>query len=868
VTLAALYRAVTGLGIDTNTIELFPDDLPARQNHKSFIELFPDLENALLIVVDGRTSEATRGAQEQLLTALRSDSVHFEDAYEPSGGSFFERHALLYRNVDELDEFASNMARVQPVITALEQDASIGTLAALIQKGLRQTGSEGGDPELWSELLDRVSRASVEIYQEHPVAVSWEEMMVRGTAIETRTRRVIVAHPVLDFSDALPGRAPLAALGSIVAELALDASQGVRVRVTGNPALTYEETLGLVWDIGVSSLFCLLLVSGILGVALRSLPLVAGVVATLIVGLICTAGFAAVAVGNLNVISVAAGVLFLGLGVDFGIHLAMRYADLLRGGAEHVRAMEQAARSVGSSLVLCTITTAIGFFAFLPTDYRGVAELGLITGVGLVIILALTLTLFPALMSTAPLHVDPRRLQSSSLRFGSGPARLVEQHWRPILWLCLPAGVLCLFQLSELRFDPNIVAMRDPSTESVQTFNDLLADTSSASPWHANSVVSSLEEAAPVRQQMHTLGAVSHAITLVDYVPEEQEEKLEILDEVAMLMDVPRSARPRPTQATVGEQVETLRDLHGALTLASARGPHSALQASVLDLKQHLGEFLTRVERERDPAAALAQLERVLLSSLPEQIERLRLALAASEVTLESLPPRLSRRLWAPGGEARVQIFPSENLENPAALARFVDAVRSVDPQVTGVAVNLVQFADTTQAAFRQALATALLVIAGILWARWRRPGVVLLVLVPLSLAAVLTGAFMVWLDLPLSFFNVVVIPLILGAGVDSGIHLVEQSRAGPAGRTSVLGSTTARAVLFSALTTIMSFGTLGFSSHVGLAGLGRLLTLGMTLMVASNLIVLPALLAWRDHGMRRSTPSLAHQLGARGTRQ
>ena len=143
--------------------------------------------------------------------------------------------------------------------------------------------------------------------------------------------------------------------------------------------------------------------------------------------------------------------------------------------------------------------------------------------------------------------------------------------------------------------------------------------------------------------------------------------------------------------------------------------------------------------------------------------------------------------------------------------------------------------------------------IAAILWVLWRRVADLLLVLAPLFLAAVLTGAVMVAIGLPLGFFNVVVIPLIMGAGVDSGIHLVEQWRRGRIGAADagegeedVLATTTARAVFFSALTTITSFGTLAFSSHVGIAGLGTLLTIGMSLTVLCNLGVLPALLAAR----------------------
>jgi hypothetical protein len=394
--------------------------------------------------------------------------------------------------------------------------------------------------------------------------------------------------------------------------------------------------------------------------------------------------------------------------------------------------------------------------------------------------------------------------------------------------------------------------MRDPSTESVQTFNDLLADAGASSPWYANSVVASLEEADRVKEKMRALDVVDRSITLSDYVPEEQEEKLEILADLAMLMEGSGASGPgTPTRLPEEEQIEALRDLQRLLERHANQGSSSLLRASMLDLKAKLSDFLAGVDRDEDPERALARLEEVLLASLPAQIDRLHRGLNASEITLEALPARLVRRLRAPGGRARVQTFPSENLVDHAAFSRFVDAVQSVDPHVTGVAVNLVEFARTTQEAFRQAVATAVVVIAAILWLLWRRVGDLLLVLAPLFLAAVLTGAVMVAIGLPLGFFNVVVIPLIMGAGVDSGIHLVEQWRRGRIGgagegEQDVLATTTARAVFFSALTTITSFGTLAFSSHVGIAGLGTLLTIGMSLTVLCNLGVLPALLAAR----------------------
>ena len=401
--------------------------------------------------------------------------------------------------------------------------------------------------------------------------------------------------------------------------------------------------------------------------------------------------------------------------------------------------------------------------------------------------------------------------------------------------------------------------MRDPSTESVQTFNDLLADSGTNSPWYANSVAASLEQADELKRRMQRLDAVERSITLSDYIPDQQEEKLEILSDVAFLLG-PRGGDSDavPNALPPDQQIAALRRLHDLVLAASDKAESPLLVASMRDLAAKLGDFLVRVDGDEAPERALAKLEEVLLSTFPEQVDRLHRALDASPVTREGLPGHLVRRLVTPDGRARVQTFPRENLEDHEAFTRFVEAVQSVDPNVTGIAVNLVEFARTTQEAFRQAIATAVFAISAILWLLWRRPRDVLLVMTPLALAGVATGAIMVLLGLSLNFFNVVVVPLLLGAGVDSGIHLVEQARRRKPGEVDVLGTTTARAVLFSALTTITSFGTLSFSSHVGLSGLGTLLTVGMFLTVVCNLVLLPALLAkfWRDpaHDTNRVT--------------
>ena len=395
------------------------------------------------------------------------------------------------------------------------------------------------------------------------------------------------------------------------------------VRVTGNPALNHEEMLGLAWDIVVGGVFCFLFVVFVLYLALRSLRLVAAAVATLLVGLVWTAAFATAAVGHLNLISLAFGVLFIGLGVDFTIHLGMSYAALRRDGLDHPSAALAAVDSVGSSLVLCTLTTSIGFYVFVPTDYLGVAELGLISGTGMLIILFLTVTFFPALL-TSVLRLPEGEVPRADLRFRGDAAQAITRHAGAVRWIALAAGIGALCLLPYTSFDPNVVQMRNPSTESVQAFNDLAATNERGSPWYANALASDLAAARELAARLGDLDLVSDAFTLADYVPEDQEEKREILADLSLIIDTPASKRASEAGLSEEEQLSALRELRDFLAASGVGHGDSKLQASVGRLEDVLDEFLARVDSEGDVAAALESLEETLLGQLPVHMDRLR----------------------------------------------------------------------------------------------------------------------------------------------------------------------------------------------------------------------------------------------------
>jgi hopanoid biosynthesis associated RND transporter like protein HpnN len=863
ITLACALHAGTRLGINSDNVTLVADDLPARQSYLEFTRSFPNIENVMLVVVDGETPEAARQATETLQQALADRPDLFRDVYIPGSGEFFETHGLLYRDLDDLDEFAIQMSRVQPILAALEQEPTIANLASLIRSGLEQREETDASLEDLAILLDRVGDATVEAYREFPLAISWEEILLRGSAVETVEQWTIVVDPVLDFGSIFAAAAPMAEIRRIAEENGLVPERGVKVRLTGNPVINYEEMAGLLWDIGLGGVLTFGFVVVVLARALRSLRLVVASVVTLLVGLVWTAAFAAATVGALNLVSVAFAILFIGLGVDFAIHLGMAYLEGLRSAVEgdrppdpNLAAIEYAVEQVGGSFVICTITTATGFYVFIPTDNVGVAELGLIAGSGMIVNLFLTMTLFPALLA-GPLRLDPEADLPSRMGF--------RRTWWSALtaWprfvTALAAGLLVwgAWQALQVKFDANVIRMRDPGTESVETFNEMLEASGERSPWPMDTIAPDLEAAERIAREVEQLDVVELALTLADYVPRDQDEKIGVLEDVGLLLDAPRGVPSEQTAPSTVEQIAALRALRDTLRDPSLDRGSSVLARSMRALRDRLDEFLARTEDDADVDAALARLQSVLLDGLQDQLRRLREATLVDEVTLDDLPQQLRDRMLTQEGRARVQIFPAEQMTDEAAFTRFAREVQQVVPNATGLPMNMIAFAEATHSSFREALVAAIGLITFFLLLLWRRLMPVLLVLAPLLLSNLVTIGLMSATGIAFNFVNVVVVPLLLGIGVDSGIHLVHRAETlARTGGGDLLSSTTARAVFYSALTTTVSFGTLALSSHRGVASLGVVLTFGMGLTVLSNLVVLPCLLALR-------TPRAPHTPGA-----
>ncbi len=838
----ALFHAARHLGVNADTDAMLSSELPFRRQQAQLETAFPGLEDTLALLVEASTPGRAARAADALAARLAAQPERFRHVFVPGGGAFFERNGLLYLELEDLEELADRLAAAQPFLAELSRDSSLASLLGLLERAVRESESESFTAVDLVGAFDGIAGV-LDGDAATPPAFAWEAWALGSDLDVWSRRRLVLAQPVLEFATLQAAQPALQAIRAAVRELHAQ-EPGLRVRVTGDPALSAEELALVERQAGWAGIVAFGLVAGLLTLGLRSFRTVLALLATLACGLAWTLGFAALAVGHLNLISVAFAVLFIGLGVDFGIHFSMRYRELRAAGEGCPEALRASAGQVGGSLVLCALTTAIGFYAFVPTDYAGVAELGVIAGTAMFLSLAATLSLLPALLSLAP-GAGRGTIPAGSLLVTWMPS-LPLRRPRVVLGAALLAAAVAVAMLPQVRFDANPLHVRDPNAESVRAMQDLL-DEGDTVPWTVELVAGDLAEAEALVRRLDRLEPVERAISLRDFVPQQQDEKLEVLRDVALFLGpiAPRArGRSDPEPARLA-----LASLHQALASRRAEPDVPArLEASLRRLQDATSDARERLTRSADPAAEVQRLEALLLGDLPDWLARLDRALHATPVRLADLPEPLRRRYLAPDGRARVQVFPGEDASRPEVLERFVDAVQAEVPDAAGSAVSIVESARAIVRALRRALAGALVAITLLLLALWRSVRDTLLVLAPLLLAALLTAAGSVVLDLPFNFADVIVLPLLLGIGVDSGIHLVHRHRERVPTDRDVLHTSTARAVLFSAFTTIASFGSLAFSTHRGMASLGQLLTLGVALTLLANLLVLPALLT----GLRR----------------
>ena len=821
--------------INTDSEQLIDAKVGWRVRQANFDAHFPQKSNLTVVVVDGATPERAESAAARLTEKLSANPALFTHVRRPDG-AFFNQNGLLFLSLKEVQDTSQQLIKAQPFLGGLAFDPSLRGIMTNLSTVL--LGVSAGEAKLadfgraMSQFADVFAAAAAQDKNKDKGKtqyLSWRSLITGAPARPEELRRFIEVKPRLDFNALEPGLEASSTIRAQARALGLTPEHGVRIRLTGPVPLADEEfaTITDRVELMVGAMMGGVLL--ILWLALRSFKIISAILVTLFVGLVITMGLGLKAVGVFNIISIAFIALFVGLGVDFGIQFAVRYRSERYHNNNLAEALAAAGNSIGVPLALAAAATAAGFFSFLPTSYTGVAELGLVAGIGMIVAFLLSITMLPAMLM---LLNPPGEKEDVGFESLGRVDDFMTKHRRNIIRVFAAAGVLSLGLTAFVQFDSNPLNLRSPKVESVSTLLDLMKNPIT-SPNTIDVPAFSLQDADAIARRLQHEPLVSQTMTLSSFVPDQQKEKLALIADANSLLDAtlnPFDVLPAPTPA---EEIAAFKSTAEKLRAAAGQAQDRPAQDA-----RRLADALDAVVKTGPKAVARAR--EALVPGLVTMLGQVSDSLKAAPVTVDNMPADLRADWVAKDGTARVQVFPKNPSSDPAALADFSNQVLSVVPQATGAPISIRESGKTIVGAFTEAGILSFLVITILLALVLRSMHSVLMTLVPLVLAGLLTLATCVLLDLRLNFANVIALPLLLGIGVAFNIYFVVAWRHG---QRCFLASSLTRAVIFSAATTASGFGTLWLSIHPGTASMGELLMISLGWVLATTLFLSPALL-------------------------
>ena len=587
-TAASAVYAARHFAITTDIEKLISSDLPWHQRQQALSDAFHD--RGILAVVQAPTPELVEQAASALVERLSAGSPHIESVRQTGGGAFFEKNGLLFLPTDEVARTTlTDLTKARPLLEACwptirafcaawsAQALSSGLLAV-------KSGKLKLDDLTWPFTL--AATTADEVLAGRPATFSWR-VLVEGHAAEPRElRRFIEVQPILDFTELQPGRGATDAVRQAAADLQLAQKYKANVRLTGSIPIADEEFATLRDGAFLNTTLTIVTVLIILWLALRSFRIILAVACTLIVGLPLTAALGLMMVGALNLMSVAFAVLFIGLGVDFGIQFSVRYRSERHDQDDLTAAMRSTAEKAGAPLALAALATAIGFFSFLPTDYRGLSDLGEIAGTGMLIAFATSITVLPALLAILRPPGEPHPLGFAAL---APIDRFTERHRLPIIVITLVVITAGLPLLLRLPFDFNPINLRNPHSEAVATFLELRRDPQTG----ANSsdiLAPTLDAANAMAARLAKLPEVSRTMTVSSFVPDDQDRKLKLISDAASTLDMTLDPQDMDDPPSDQDNASALADT--AEDLAKAAGNDTGPGA---DAARRLSDLLSRL---------------------------------------------------------------------------------------------------------------------------------------------------------------------------------------------------------------------------------------------------------------------------------
>ena len=846
---AAIAYTATDLQLSTNRSDLISAQEKYQQNFLVFKQEFK-FQASLVAIVESEGRHKNRQFVERLALKLQSEPDLFVAVYFKGDLKLMGAKALLFLPEETLEDLRQALVEYAPLIETFSQVDSLNSLFELVNRQLRNV------PENASAQQQPLVRALPVLHR------------IVEEASKSITGATVPPTPgITAFFGDRPGLYLTFASGQIYAVLASAASKEVEVRairrlrelvretqlevpgvnagITGEPVLKQDEMVQAERDVTRAAVLSLILVAVIFIYGYHEIrrPILATV--CLLVGIGYTLGFATLTVGRLNILSITLVPILIGLAIDFGVHLISRYEEELRAGKNQGTAIHKALVFSGIGIFTSGFTTAGAFLAMLLTNFKGVQEMGLISGIGLLVCLVPMMTLLPLLLARGKPDLPDER----EVRRSSGRRARIEQVWlkRPKLVLVCGTAltIIAVARFHRLDFDYNLLHLQTRDLPAV-TLEEKLTQSGSQSLLSAVVIADTLSQAQELEERIKALPSVASVNSMVKYLTGNQERKLQLLREIKTRVggiQVPAPDINSVDTASLGRSLGSL-GLYlgfGAGKIRSEGGDEKFV-AELRALRDAVANLQRLIAGDGERAGArLTAFQNGLLGDVQETLSIIRNQDASERLTPQDIPTFLRERFISPSGKFLLQIYPRGDVWQRSTQEQFVRELRTVDPAVTGSPVQIYEYTSLVKESFQKAGAYAAGVIAILVFLHFRRIDSVLLAFLPVVLGFCWMLGLMTFIGIPFNPVNIMSLTLVIGIGVTNGIHILNRFAEEP--HPSIMATSTGKAVLVSGLNTIAGFGSLIVAKHQGIASLGAVMAIGTAMCMVASLTVLPAIL-------------------------
>jgi uncharacterized protein len=857
----------------TGRDDLMPRNAPFQVDYRAYRAEFGDQEEIVAVIESDDAERATRAA-DALYARLNREKGVFREVFYPGGLPYFRKNGLLFMPLEEIRQLRNTLTMAAPVLKDLAAAPSVQTLFTSLTRQIDGYLAKP-DPATLKSLtfmlgtLDK-GFASASLSTSSSASLSAGagagpdpersrrdgmsmDSFLKGSSdgkpsmLESAGKQqVITVLPVKEQGSFVPAEKAIqttrAALDDI---LKRPEFKGIKGGLTGVPVLEYEEMATSQHDIRIATILSLSLTVILLLFAFRGLLNVIAAMVSLIVGICLSFGFATLAVGHLNILSMVFAIMLIGLGIEYGIQVVLRYQEELRTGASGLEAIETGLSANIRSIIMAAATVALAFATFAFTDFKGIAELGIIAAGGVFICVLATFTVLPAMLillerfrktsaqTTPPLEGEVRRLG------------VLFTRPRTVIGLTLLLTLACIYPTLRTRFDYNLMNLQARGLQSVEYAYKLMRSKEN-SGYFAVVTARDRADARQLSERLEKLPAVDHVVSLLALVPEQQEAKLA---ELAALRQVMDAVRPVPYE-------ENLRVMELPAIFESFRDRvdklKKALETERAEEARPVGAFLTTLdgfftslekEKDRNALGMLREFQGGMFAELPDKLRMLKETLRAVRVTESDVPRELKQRFVGTSGKLLLQVAPRKEIFEHGPLQEFVSQVKSVVPNATGEPVMVYESLTILRDSYLKAFGYAFIGIAAILLINFKSLRFALIGSLPLAAGLLLMVGGMWLAGVSFNSANIIVLPLILGVGIDSAIYIINRYRQGAETPAQVALSSAGIGVFLNALTILFSFGALMVAHHQGVFSIGAVMSLGMVASVAVFMFFLPALL-------------------------